>query len=284
MKNKWKAVLCAALMCVSGVAVLPQTAYALTTPNTMNSEEEQRIYRVSVEGNAKGNTNWDFVYALTAYDTGRIHIDVQCLSVNGFYCNEIGDIAFNDSMIAPIGEQGANGISKFNKVCNGSKYIVSYFADKIIYTAVFPDCSSSYSGSTLMSFDFYVKEPYLHTNQELTLFGENIGIPFGDDVVEDKQELLDILNDLETQNNSLSDEVARLTEENNSLYSQLEYADNMIAQLSNNTVISLDINNDESIDALDASILLTIYAINSTSTDGSMISSYNEYLDYVKTT
>lgn len=60
-------------------------------------------------------------------------------------------------------------------------YIISYLDEKIVYTPVFS--GSAYSGTTLMSFDLFVREDYLHINQKITLFNEEIVIPFSIETV-----------------------------------------------------------------------------------------------------
>ena len=247
-------------------ATFTQHAIAAESDNIENSnnqvsiDDETLIYRKSVKGKCKeyavASTCWDFIYALTAYKNGHIHIDIQCESSNFVNCGKIGDFQFNDTMIAAVGENGYAGKSSFdNHKLTDSKYTTS-FSDKdpslIVYTSIFYNNSISYASVILMSFDLYVKEPYLSTNQPMVLFGEEIEIPYGEPLNKDAR-----IKELETKLRSLEQRITNMQD----------------------NISKLDANGDGYVDAVDASILLRIYAHNSTNnTPINYISEYNSMI------
>lgn len=258
MKDKKiiSSVLSALLLCSSVIPSFSDAA-AVTPVNGLmessrqaGSEEKKLIYRCSFNGESESSAKWQFTYSLTAYDNGQIHIDVQCEASNANYCNRIGDIVYDDSMIAAIGEKGAAGVSSFD--AHGypdSKYNTSFSSEDIIYTSIYSNWNSKLSGETLMSYDLYVKEGCLKTDQKLSLFGNDIEIPFGGQPY---------------------DKDARIAELE-SRVSELEAAlDNVQTAVS-----ALDVNGDGFIDSVDASVILWIYAYNSTS--GTPILTMEEY-------
>lgn len=66
--------------------------------------KEERVYRTSVQvvNEKEGGI---FTNTLVAYDTGRIHIEIQKDNSKEFK-DDIGYIKFNDTMIAPLNENG----------------------------------------------------------------------------------------------------------------------------------------------------------------------------------
>lgn len=213
------------------------------TANTTPDRESPIIYRTSHEGkNVKGE--WTFTYALVARENGNIHIDIQIsnYSLGSTYSpiNEIGSLSFNDNMIAAVGEDGASGTSYF---ANAYPKIVSSFDNEQIIYTVFDSNGRNYSdiGRTITYFDLYVKEDYLNINQTINFFGEEVRIPFGENLVADD---IDSLK-------------ARIAE--------LEVTINTYETLL--TSVSLergDVNNDGFINAVDASQILAYYAYTST--------------------
>lgn len=226
------------------------------------NEDETLVYRKSVKGKCAGIAQdfnkWDFIYALTAYTNGHIHIDVQCELGNILVCNKIGDFQFNDSMIAAIGESGYAGKSTFdNHKLSNSKYTTSFSGNDssyVVYTSIFTYSGLEAASEVLMSFDLYVKEPYLKTNQPMILFGEEIEIPFGDPPVDKNAKIKE-----------LEEKVAAL-----------ELSLNTIQ----NSILKLDANGDGFVNAVDASIVLSIYAYNST--NKTPIKTISEYFNTVK--
>ena len=105
-----------------------------------------------------------------------------------------------------------------------------------------------------MSFDLYVKEKYLETNQKIGLFGTEIEIPFGEPPVDKDAK------------------IAELEEKVSELETNMKDIQNAITRL--------DANNDGFVDSNDASIILWIYAYNSTS--GTPILTMDEYFEMNK--
>jgi hypothetical protein len=126
-----------------------------------------------------------------AYNTGLIHIDVQCLYDQGYsrYAGNIGQIIFNYTEISPI----SDGVSKFYWLHHGyNTYVESYKSKFVIY-----DCMNTWSpsctGEKIMSFDFYTIESYPRKNISMNVFGQDIIIPFsGETWTEECLELGDI--------------------------------------------------------------------------------------------
>lgn len=206
--------LCAGVMVLSAAALhrvyMKERVNAADIPET--EEEETRIYRTSVKGTCgtvgSESNKWKMIFTLVAYDSGRIHIDVQAEQSSPFDCGTIGDIVFDDSMIAGVGEKGYAGTSSFsNHSLSASKYTVSYPSDLVDYTAVYSNGSSGLSGQTLMSFDLYVKERYLTTNQTMTLFGTKITIPFGNPPIDKDARIAELEAQLEAQQSSPSADI-----------------------------------------------------------------------------
>ncbi|MCR4638964.1 hypothetical protein [Ruminococcus sp.] len=222
----------------------------------VSDNEENVVYRKSVKGKNKDKI-WEFIYALTAYDNGHIHIDIQCETGNYVTCGVIGNFQFNDSMIAAVGQEGYAGTSSFdNYKLTASKYTTSFSDDDssyVVYTSLFNAVGTSYAATMLMSFDLYVKEPYLKTNQPMVLFGEKIEIPFGEPLNKDAK-----IKELEEK------------------VSSLELS---LATLQNNT-LRLDANGDGAVNAVDASIVLSIYAYNST--NNTPIKTLSDYFQNIK--
>lgn len=153
-------------------------------PVYADDSESAVIYRTSCEGtNEDGNCN--FVYTLKARDNGNIHIEVQGKDYTGSSVNvvkTIGNLIFNDSMIASIDEIGANGKSCSQLSFSGGscRDITSYDESNIVYTVSCPSYTHDTMGKTIATYDLYVKEPYLTTNQTINLFGTEVEIPFGE--------------------------------------------------------------------------------------------------------
>ena len=172
-------------------------------------DEPTRIYRTSITGTNVAKNGWDFSYLLSAYSNGNIHIDVQCEKSHSSYdCNQIGSIQFDDSVIAAIGESGYAGTSSFSDSGNSSsKYTTSYNSDIIVYNAIYSghDSFNHLTGSTLMSFELYVKEAYLSSPVSLILFGKSLEIPFGSETsLSDNAELQNMITKLKAENEELS--------------------------------------------------------------------------------
>ena len=256
------AIFCSAILCLGSLSGFPLQKDCQITAA---AETEERIYRSSFDGTAKGNSAWSFTFALNAYSNGHIKIDVQCLS-SGSTCNEIGSIQFDDSMIAAIGEKGYAGTSSFDncKFTYYSKYTTSFSGNDIIYTAIYSEPGSSYSGgSTLMSFDLYVKENYLHTKQKMVVFGQEIEIPFGeapvdkDAIIADLQEQLNKYKNGTGVDEELEKKVQELEKQNQELKDDNEALKRTINILSQKKFC--DINGDDLVDVADAQLVLKYY-------------------------
>lgn len=223
--------------------IITQTLAPIITEMTTTTEvvettpaEPRVIYRDTFEvGGTEGYANGAYKYTLSAKDNGNIHIDVYCTKRSS-YSHVLGSIAFNDVMIASLGEQGYAGNSTF-KTEHNVKNIVTYDEDKIIYSATHGD---TYMGNLYATYDFYVKEPYLTTNQTIYISENEVTIPFGEPPV-----------DYQTQ-------IENLTAENETLKSQLNSLTDFLNKYGNRAYG--DMNDDGFCDARDASILLTYYA------------------------
>ena len=234
--------------------ILPTVTAADTdyTEQLENDKLSPIIYRTSVEGTNVSNT-WNFIFSLVARENGNIHIDVQCVSYKsswGTNINDIGNIAFNDSQIAAVGEVGTNGKSVFRggKSSSYSKFITSYVENNVVYTCIYSNYGDNLPGQNVMWFDLYVKEPYLTTNQIINLFGTEVEIPFGNPPI-DKDVYIKEL-------------------------------ENKVTELESNPITSYkpgDINGDGIIDATDASSILCYYAYVMTGGDGNL-----NILDFVE--
>ena len=176
MRRKISAIIISIILSIVGIIPTMSITYAVSN----DTITENCIYRTSVKHKGVSEPNyWSFVSTLVAYDNGHIRMDVQCVTCHvGLTCNEIGSIQFSDNMIAPVGTIGYGGISTFKPKNSDSKYLTSYTTQDIIYTLTYSDWDNHLSGVTLMSFDLYVKEPYLNTNQKIIFFGNEIEIPF----------------------------------------------------------------------------------------------------------
>lgn len=258
------AIFCSAVLCVGSFGSFPlQKSYRIVAAAGDAAETEERIYRTSIDGTAKGNSSWSFTFALNAYSNGHIKIDVQCKSSN-HACNEIGDIQFDDSMIAAIGEKGFSGTSSFNNNnFRASKYTESFAENNVIYTSIYSDWDSYLSGSTLMSFDLYVKENYLHTKQKMVVFGQEIEIPFGeapadkDAIIADLQEQLNKYKNGTGVDEELATRVQELEKQNQELKDDNEALKRTINILSQKKFC--DINGDNLVDVADAQLVLKYY-------------------------
>lgn len=179
------------------------------------------IYRTSVSQKAVGNTNWQFIHTLKAYDNGWININVQCAKSDSNRCGVIGNVAYDDSKVTSIGQSVGSNLSKFYPEYTDSKYITSFEESNTVYTFIFNDWGRR-DGCTLMYCNLYVKEPYLHSNISMTFFGEDIEIPFGNEIPNitsdtTSEEINDYIAQLESEKKSLQQEYELLLQENTNL-------------------------------------------------------------------
>lgn len=252
-------VLCSATLCIGSLG-----AFSLHNNNMIDcsavdetEQPEERIFRTSIEGTAKDNSAWEFVFSLSAFDSGHIHIDVQCKRSDPFNCNQIGAIEFDDSMIAAVGEKGYAGISAFgNDGFSRAKYFESFSDNNVIYTTIYSDADSRLGGTTLMSFDLYVKETYLHTNQKMVIFGEKIEIPFGDPLV-DKDAIIEGLQEELAQYKSGDSVAANLEQQLIAVKAENEALRSAISILSKTKFC--DVDQDGVVGVSDAQLVLEYY-------------------------
>lgn len=133
-----------------------------------------------------------------------------------------------------------NMISELNDKIQYSNYTITYsYKNTDINYKIEHRTSGSRSG-TINTFDLYVKENYLNTNQTLTILGQNVEIPFGDPVVDPYEEILELRNKNTELTNQVNDLRNTLNTVGNRMYG--------------------DMNGDGYTDGRDASILLTYYA------------------------
>jgi len=188
-----------------------------------------------------------YQYTFMAESNGHIHIDLYCLQGGSCDADVIGKIAYNDSMISSINDDG----STFNS--HGyTKNVVSYDGDNIVYTTIYNNTARS--GDLYATYDFYVKEPYLATEQTLYIWNDTFIIPFGEPVVDYQTQItnLTVENEmLKSENDNLIVENKTLKDENNRLLATLSTQGNRAYG---------DMNDDGYVDARDASLLLTLYA------------------------
>lgn len=188
-----------------------------------------------------------YQYTMTAETNGHIHIDLYCLQGGTCHADVIGKIAYNDSMISSINDNG----STFNS--HGySKNVVSYDGDNIVYTTIYGGGGNS--GNLYATYDFYVKEPYLTTEQTLYIWNDTFTIPYGKPMVDYQSQIADLAVEnemLKSQNDNLIVENETLKDENNRLLTTLSTQGNRAYG---------DMNDDGYVDARDASLLLTLYA------------------------
>ena len=175
-----------------------------------------------------------YQYTFTAESDGHIHIDLYCLQGGTCSVAVIGKIEYNDSMISSI----SDGNSTFNSHGYNTKNVVAYNGDNIVYTTIYNNTADS--GNLYAIYDFYVKEPYLTTEQTLYVWDTTFTIPFGEPAV-----------DYQSQIDNLTVEIETLKEENGRLLNALASQKNRAYG---------DMNDDGSVDARDASLLLTLYA------------------------
>ena len=207
----------------------------INTIETTEAIKPSTIWRESYEyttTNSNNNNVGTYQCTFVAESDGHIRIDLYCLK--GGKINVIGKIAYNDSMISSIGDDN----SKFNNYGYGTKNVIAYDGDNIVYTTMYGD--TTYSGNLYATYDLYVKEPYLATEQTLYIWDTAFTIPFGEPAV-----------DYQSQIDNLTAEIETLKEENGRLLNTLASQKNRAYG---------DMNDDGSVDARDASLLLTLYA------------------------
>lgn len=156
---------------------------------------EDVIYRISCEGTNENGT-CSFVYVLKARSNGNIHIEIQgdrYLRSSTDTVGVIGNLVFNDTMIATLGEAGANGTSELSRLAASVNNLESYDETNVIYTPSTSVYCHRVVGQPIASYDLYVKEPYLGTNQTINLFGTEVEIPFGNPPI-DKDAVIENLN------------------------------------------------------------------------------------------
>lgn len=208
---------------------------AIETAESMAIEtattEPKTIYRGSFD--CLGNN-----YNVLAKSNGNIHIDIYCSKNYHGSSHDMGFISFNDTMIAPVDEQGYAGISSFENYNYFTKNIIAYDGDYTIYNVI--SNGDTYMGNLYATYDLYVKESYLTTNQTLYISNDEITIPFGNPPI-----------DYQTQ-------IENLITENNELKSQINSLSSFLNTYGNRAYG--DMNGDGFCDARDATILLTFYA------------------------
>ena len=218
------------------VLITETTTDINTVEATKTTAEPSVIWRGSHEYTVTDNyTNKNvYQYTFMAESDGHIHIDLYCLQGGTCYADIIGKIAYNDSMISSIGDGG----STFNSHGYNTKNVVAYDEDNIVYTAMYSN--TTYSGNLYATYDLYVKEPYLTTEQTLYIWDTAFTIPFGEPAV-----------DYQSQIDNMTTEIETLKEENGRLLNTLASQKNRAYG---------DMNDDGYVDARDASLLLTLYA------------------------
>lgn len=268
-----------------------------------------RIYRTSITGTNVAKNGWDFSYSLSAYSNGNIHIDVQCeKSHSSNDCNQIGSIQFDDSVIAAIGESGYAGTSSFSDSGNSSsKYTTSYNSNGIVYNAIYSgdDPFNHLTGSTLMSFELYVKEAYLSSPVSLIFFGKTLEVPFGAETpLTDNTEMQKTITnlkaenealtkqntenatkiaDLESKNKELETSVQNYETENSSLKSQNQALASSINKFDTEnaalkaTLAAIDSDSDDLLTAADAQAVLNYYVAHLAGKATGKVSDYAEY-------
>ena len=152
------------------------------------------IYRKSVTHTTDiGNV---YTTNVVADHFGHIHIDINCAQLQYSYGNSLENIGYidvNDSFYywrttdwnATIPEYGLNASYITNM--KNTKYLESYVGQNKKINLYIPYDTSNIA-TTVMQIDLYVKPEYLNTTQTINVFGEDIVIPFGEDVIEDKDE------------------------------------------------------------------------------------------------
>jgi len=210
---KFTAGLCACVMALSFATLhrVYTKSYASNITKYSYEEPETRIYRTSIYNDVGTNNDVGAICTLctniVAFNSGKIHIDIQCIdSKRNMTIGSIGDIVFDDLMIASVGECAAYGRSSFTTRFN-SKYTVSYTNNHTVYSVITPHSADSALGSTIMSFDLYVKEPYLDTDQSITIFGTEITIPFGDPPIDKDARIAELEAELERVSNTPSADI-----------------------------------------------------------------------------
>ena len=114
-----------------------------------------------------------------------------------------------------------------------------------------------------MTFDFYVKESYLQTNQKMVFFGKEIEIPFGnppvdkDTMIAQLQEELDKYKSGTAADEALEKKVQELEKQNQELKDDNEALKRTINILSQKKFC--DINGDDLVDVADAQLVLKYY-------------------------
>lgn len=232
------------------VLITETTTDINTVEATKTTAEPSVIWRGSHEYTVTDNYTNKNVYQCTfmAESDGHIHIDLYCLQGGTCHADIIGKIAYNDSMISSIGD----GDSTFNSHGYNTKNVVAYDEDNIVYTTVYT--GNTDSGNLYATYDFYVKEPYLTTEQTLYIWNDTFTIPYGKPMVDYPTQIVNLTVENETlksQNDNLIVENETLKDENNRLLATLSAQGNRAYG---------DMNDDGYVDARDASLLLTLYA------------------------
>lgn len=199
------------------VSILMGILCMLTMVMSTNAEEMDepvRIYRDSLQitGTDAGSAEYIINLNITANSHGEIQLDLDCVKGSSSSWKNFYEIKINDTMIAPFEEMGYGGQSyKILNSINGRKFSVleSYNGNYTIYTLT-PN-SHFNSGEHLGTFYFYVKEPYLHTEQTINVCGIEVIIPFGDETSTDEQ--TQMIHELESQINDLNTELEQLRAE-----------------------------------------------------------------------
>lgn len=202
--KRFVSVLMSAFILAVGIFALPVQIWA-------EESEPQIIYRESFQktGYDSGSHTYTIVYNIIAKTNGEIKLDFNCLSYSDSWSwGNFGEIKINDSMIAPLGSKGYAGESIRCENSNCS-ILEGYSGDYTIYSLI----KSGYyhSGNHIDTFYFYVKEPYLHTEQTISVCGTEITIPFGDENPSTEQ--TQMIHELESQINGLNTELEQLRAE-----------------------------------------------------------------------
>lgn len=211
--KRFVSVLMSAFILAVGIFALPVQIWA-------EESEPQIIYRESFQktGRCLYGNEYTIAYNVIAKTNGEIRFDFDCVSCPDTESwNNFGEIRINDSMVASLGSAGYAGesMSKVKESESRGTYnsnysiLESYSGDYTIYSLI----KSGYyhSGNHIDTFYFYVKEPYLRTEQTINVCGTEIVIPFGDEIPTDEQ--TQMIHELESQINDLNTELEQLRAE-----------------------------------------------------------------------
>lgn len=246
----------------------PIITSAQTEQAETNQSEAEKTVILRTSWNKSDNS--DIQYSAVVYSDNSIYVKCQSLGERYYNNTNFGTISFNDDIFNSDISLNKNNYSSLKNIDNYKDL------NEIEYTFIYYHDNFSYYFSGLI-FEFTLSPLTEFTEQTtVNLFGKEILLNAGepdfkiehDKLKEKYTQSIKLLSDFDINNDGILDDNDVVA------YNQLK-EDYAKINETLNTISRFDINDDGMIDAADASVMLEIYAINSSGGNIKTLDDYN---------